>query len=281
MSEADQEPGRGGAEPDRSGPGGRLTEAREAHGLSVQAAAESLGASAYVLEALEANDWQRLEAPVYVRGYLRKYARLLGLEENEIVAAYERSASPHDPAVRAHATTGFPRRNSTRWLAPATIGIVVIIVVLMAIWGWHRLHRRAGTAQIPTAAPSATMAVTQGAPLQASTGASLPVAGTRPVPSGAGQSPSSLHLELKVNSPSWIEVYGPDHDRLYYNLAAAGDTLTFDRARGPFTVFIGNADGVRVLLNGKPVVIPAADRSGKTARMTLGSPQAAPPGSTS
>lgn len=278
MSTADEEPGRAGAEASPTGPGARLSGAREARGLSVQAAAESLGVPAYVLEALEANDWQRLEAPVYVRGYLRKYARLLGLDEDEIVAGYEDSARPHDPAVRAHATSAFPRRNNSRWLAPATIGIVAIVLVLIGIWGWHRLHRRSVT-RVP-AAVSATMAITRGGPAKASAGTALPAA-TAPSPPGPAPGRPALHLELKVSAPSWIEVYGPDHDRLYYNLAAAGDNLTFDRAHGPFTVFLGNAEGVQVLLDGKPIAIPATDRTGKTARLTLGSPQTPPSSSTS
>lgn len=277
MSEADRDLGTAGDERSQGEPGARLRSAREAHELGIQAAAESLGVPGYVLEALEGNDWERLEAPVYVRGYLRKYARLLGLPEDEIVSAYEASANPHDPDVRAHATSALPRRNNVRWLAPATIGIAAIILVLVAIWGWHRLHRRSGGEQVPAAAASAAMALTHTVPAAAATRSSLPAAGTSAARQDAMPSRPQFHLELKVGAPSWIEVYGPEHERLYYNLAAAGDTLSFDRAHGPFTVFLGNAGAVQISLNGKPVAIPASDRSGKTARLTVGSSQTPAP----
>jgi cytoskeletal protein RodZ len=74
-----------------SSPGARLRIEREAQGMSHQQAAESLNLDTMVLAHLEANDFATLGAPVFVKGHLRRYTTMLGLDENEIVSLYEHS----------------------------------------------------------------------------------------------------------------------------------------------------------------------------------------------
>ncbi|MGH8160770.1 MAG: DUF4115 domain-containing protein, partial [Gammaproteobacteria bacterium] len=68
---------------------------------------------------------------------------------------------------------------------------------------------------------------------------------------------------------SWIEVRAADHTRLYYDLAPAGKTLRFNARHGALTVYLGNASGVKVEVDGRPYPIPAASRKGDTARFTV------------
>jgi cytoskeleton protein RodZ len=68
--------------------GTRLRQAREARGLELREAAELLNLLPRYVAALEACDWKRMPAAAYTRGYLRKYATLLGLDAGEAIAAY-------------------------------------------------------------------------------------------------------------------------------------------------------------------------------------------------
>lgn len=266
-------------------PGARLAAARKERGLELAAAAETIGVPRGVLSALEEDAWDRLDAPVYVRGYLRKYARLLGLDQEEVLAAYEASAAPHDPAIHAHATEGLGTRREVRWLFPVGGLIIVVVLILAGLWGWHRLRNRPAPVQAPAAAASAMMAhgaATDTSPESAAarTRSEATAATSSGMPSGTGETPSAgggIHLQLQVLRPSWIEVYGPDNDRLYYNLAAAGTELHFDKAKGPVNVFLGNVSGVKVKVNGVDFRIPDADISGNTARFELHLKQSPPP----
>ena len=65
--------------PGERGVGQRLRKAREAAGLSREDVAARLKMPARVVQSLEEEDWSRLGAPVFVRGQLRSYSRLLGL----------------------------------------------------------------------------------------------------------------------------------------------------------------------------------------------------------
>ena len=68
-------------------PGVRLRERRELQRLSLESVAMQLHTSVQVVRALEENDLGKLPPPVYVRGFLRSYARLLELPESEVLGA--------------------------------------------------------------------------------------------------------------------------------------------------------------------------------------------------
>lgn len=98
--------------------------------------------------------------------------------------------------------------------------------------------------------------------------ASTPVP-TRQVVTGAGDAASLTHAKFEVTAASWIEVYDATGKRLYYDLAPAGDTLDLSGA-GPLQVFLGNAPGVTVELNGEAFDIKQYSRTDNTARFKLG-----------
>lgn len=90
------------------------------------------------------------------------------------------------------------------------------------------------------------------------------------VVTGAGAAAGLTHAKFSLNSASWIEVYDAGGKRLYYDLAPAGDTLDLSGS-GPLQVFLGNAPGVSIELNGTPFDIKAYSRADNTARFKLGS----------
>lgn len=77
---------------DELGPGGALREMRERKGLDVLSVANRLNLHRNVIEALEADDFDSLPEAIFVRGYLRNYARLLGLPAEVMIARYENFA---------------------------------------------------------------------------------------------------------------------------------------------------------------------------------------------
>lgn len=75
------------------GLGERLRSARKARALTLEQAAFTLRLEVPVLRALEDERYEALGAAVFVRGHLRAYAKLLGLSEEAVLAAY-RAADP-------------------------------------------------------------------------------------------------------------------------------------------------------------------------------------------
>ncbi len=127
------------------GPGARLRKERELQGLDQSRVAAQLHLSETLIEGLERDDFDALPGTVFTQGYLRNYARLLGLPESEIIAAYQKS-SPKDPRDSLSAK-GFVQikqevRSSHGLVQLATWLIVVGLVALLFIWwqgrfGWQ------------------------------------------------------------------------------------------------------------------------------------------------
>ncbi len=91
-------------------PGARLRIERERRGLSLQKAADEMHLDAWVVEALEADQYDRVGPAVYAKGHLKKYAAMLAIPCDEVVAAYDAlhaitanaPAPAPSPAVRVH-----------------------------------------------------------------------------------------------------------------------------------------------------------------------------------
>lgn len=110
-------------------PGEILKQARVGKDLSIAAIATHLNLDLRVVEALESGDLSKLPAPIFVRGYLRGYARLVGVREEMVLAAYQAQA-PNEPAPRS---VGISRKSMPpAFLIPAIpwrglLGVAVLI----------------------------------------------------------------------------------------------------------------------------------------------------------
>lgn len=116
------------------GPGATLQAAREARQLSVSEVADQLKLSSAVVTALEANDWDRLPAQVFVRGYIRAYARLMGLDDEELLDG-ERGAAGGDTRDEFSVIhTLESRRGLVWWVAGAVAALAAAIAGALAMF---------------------------------------------------------------------------------------------------------------------------------------------------
>jgi cytoskeleton protein RodZ len=115
-------------------PGARLRGAREARGLTIEAAAERLRLNAALVLAMEEDRLALLGAPVFARGHLRNYAALLGLPEDEILAAFGSGDIP-EPSFLPAMNLRPKVRDHARWAWPVA-AVLLAIAVVAAFWWW-------------------------------------------------------------------------------------------------------------------------------------------------
>src|SRR5579859_8014974 len=96
--------------------GERFRAAREARGLSLSDVAEQIRIRSVYLGAIEDENWTAIGAPVYTRGFLRTYARFLGLDPEEVVEQFNQSASsgPAHAGPAAASSGGASRLHEAR-----------------------------------------------------------------------------------------------------------------------------------------------------------------------
>jgi cytoskeleton protein RodZ len=139
--------------------GARLKAAREERGVSAQKMGDDMHLDAWVIEALEAGDYERIGPSVYARGHLKKYASILGVSTDPAEPKPKPAGPPAPvPIVRIDP----PSRVEHLW--PKVGGVAVIVLVAGGIAWWRPWHRAAsvGTAAaLPAPSPSAAPAASQ------------------------------------------------------------------------------------------------------------------------
>ena len=118
------------------GYGRMLTEAREAKGLTVAQVADKLKLTSRQVEALEAEDYSRLPVAVFVRGFIRNYARLVGVSLDSLPAIVEAPMSPTETITAHSEELHFNTSPVRRWLLlpMAVFGLFLILVALLYTW---------------------------------------------------------------------------------------------------------------------------------------------------
>ena len=159
--------------------GKRLQEARLAAHLNVPEVAKQLHLDAALIEALERENYARLPPPAFVRGYVRAYARLLGLPADELIALYERSGAAQDPPLAVYTPVQVQARSSDRRVRWITYVIVVLLGALF--FAWWRNESSFKFWQSPPAA-SVTGSAIAPAPPHAAPVAHGPAAGAQEAP---------------------------------------------------------------------------------------------------
>ena len=117
---------------DRKSIGARLSAARTQRKLDRHVVANELNLDIRMIEALENDDKAALPAAIFVKGYLRNYARLVGLPEDEIVRDYAAQSGEPPPltVVKIKSTTPFFQLPSARLLR----NIILLLLAAILIW---------------------------------------------------------------------------------------------------------------------------------------------------
>ena len=263
------------------GIGPTLRAARERRGLSIAAITETLHVDSRMIEAMEAGRFAVFDAPVYARGFIRKYAGFLELPADELIAAYDAlSGGPPPPTLIPLATAAPPPRDLSKLRLPA-IFVLALAFVAASLWWWMGRAHGPATASAPgatvttlisAAPPAADPGATEPPPplLPAPTEAERVALADRPIAKAADarRSGVSATLTLKGLRECWVEVYSPSGARLFYDLVQPGDSHALP-GPGPWKVFLGNAEGVQLSVGEHALTFPAGVRAGATARFVV------------
>ena len=111
-------------------PGGTLAQARDAMGVTQRDVADSLNLSVDIIDAIERSDNARLPAPVFTRGYVRAYARLLNLDPEPLVLEFDEQHGTVVPAPEESTST---KNSPAQTSLVVGVGVVVLISVLILI----------------------------------------------------------------------------------------------------------------------------------------------------
>ena len=264
------------------GVGERLRDTRVEAGLSVAEVASRLRMQIRVVEALEAGNWARLGAPVFVRGQLRSYLRLLKLPES-LADSVPHAVSGPPPALTPRTYTPPMQRMVDKAMGRA-VYVVITALIAVPVWVATRSHvdnsRPVETASLgldgSLQAESTPARAARPTPVTASLGALPKRPAIETLAPGSDEVPSvASDLVLRFTGDSWIEVSAPDGTQVEQALVKAGQERRFD-AGAVGQVKLGNADAVEVL-RGADVQDLSRFQRANVARFTVSSDGALAP----
>lgn len=120
-----------------------LANAREQLGLSTYEVSVRLHLTEHYVRALETGEYDKLPGEVYVKGYLKSYALLLGIEAEQVLAAYQQSGAP--AAVVNTPIRSEPAKSSRHWIGYVLLAVVAGIVAGAGWWAYQAFGPAAGT----------------------------------------------------------------------------------------------------------------------------------------
>lgn len=273
------------------GVGDRLKAERIARGLSLEDVSQTLKVSPRVLAQLEANAWAELPGHTFARGIVRGYAKFVHLDADSLLHELENAPLPKLPTLKVPQSTmtALPVAGQSLFRDRLAViaGVLMVSGAVMAYFlvpeDWLAsktvVVSKPVAQQAVVAAPDAVPLV---APISGATGAAIdspnvvppsstPLPEATPAPAGITSAPASAMtaaaLVLRFEQTSWVEVKDRNGVMLLSENVAPGSERTVS-VTGPFSLALGNAEGVRVSLRGKNVDLVPHTRQ-KVARLSL------------
>jgi len=291
--------------------GETLRRERQLRNLELDQVSRELKISVRFLEAIEQEKFERLPAGVFAKSFARQYARLLGLDEDEVANEVQRALAP--PPLAPQFTAGAPDEPKPRplpefyvpkleawqrvrdhgnfsWSSPLPALMLVVVAMLgcSLIYGWWQRSRHPATTayasppQSQQAAPAPAItepkpppaASTQPvSPVSASAGqaakpAAQPAAPAQTPGMDAAGTGGPVKVEVTAAEPVWI-LARTDGKYSFSGTLEANETRTLEAAT-TVLLRLGNAGGVTITLNGKPIGEVGPKGQVRTVQLTSG-----------
>lgn len=236
--------------------GDYLRQIREDSQLTLEQVASKTLIQARLLNAIENGNLQPLPEPVYIRGFIKRYAEVLGLDGGELASAF-----PLETDIRAVQPSW--KDTPAAQLRPLHLWVAYVALIVAAVSGLSLLVSRSASwvssqprTQLAGITPSPSAAAPTGSP--AASAAPSPVA----PPAAASPSPVSdkpVRVDVTLTAQSWLRVQ-VDGKTDYEGVLSEGTQRTWT-ADQQVIVRAGNAGGVMVAYNNgqaKPLGEPGA-----------------------
>ncbi|WP_153109359.1 helix-turn-helix domain-containing protein [Propionivibrio limicola] len=286
--------------------GPQLRMAREAAGWSVAEMSRMLKITPHQVEAIESENWADLPCETITRGFVRNYARQLGLDALPLMSALASASLPQNAALEIAAGTPVKlglraRIERCDWIK-VVLGLVVLALAIAAYIFVPADFFRTSFSFLPSAEPSSSQvepeasdvgeaagAAVSGqevAPAESSTEPAIeapaapvqPPQADAPVPAAvapagpleaAGRADGAVvgQLKFRFAQSSWVEIRNGKGEVIFSQLNAAGSQRVVE-GQPPFALTIGNAGYVSLNYNGKDVDFSQRSKD-NVARLTL------------
>lgn len=280
-----QTPWEGATEREGCGFGQWLQREREGREISLAEIADVTKISRVYLEALESERFDALPPTVFAKGFLREYAKYVGLDPDEAVNSFLTALHEQEPETEAE-EAALAHRSSFEWTSGLLLAVALVVLLgaigFVGFWA-ERSQGGDASAAVEAAAesvvsPATVMPAPPRAPaVTAESGRALEgaadgeaIAGGVPVePAVADEPAAALVVTIDFTEDCWVEA-AVDGRRRLSELHVQGESLQIDAER-LVELTLGNPGGVRIEVNGEAYALEGyrPDRVARDIRIEL------------
>jgi len=262
--------------------GARLKKEREQRKITLDEISLSTKIASRFLVAIEEEQFDQLPGGILNKGFVRSYARYLGIDENQAVADYvaaTTAAVPESPQgeIPEQKVSEVRQRGSgdpTSGIPWEMLAVGLLLIAFgFAVWGFHSREKTAepGSVARPadswtsttysasvdhgepqTVAPENTAVSKPAVPAQAAADASA--AQTPSAPQDAG----AFLVQIKAREDSWLVVSADGKEIMQYTLRASAEKSV--GARNQIVIRTGNAGALDISFNGRKLPAQGSDK---------------------
>ena len=262
--------------------GALLKSKRTEKNIAIGEVAERLKFSAKQIESLESGDYKGLPEPIFIKGFIKTYARFLGLDADQITALLNEAFPSQVTAVASALITesqnglNFQDQKKSKSFPKWLPLLVIAVAVVGAVYLWQsksseqtRQQEKSTLEVGDVAQPQLATDNVQVVPMNASaTSVSTPVNASAPM---AASVVASGGIQIKVRYRSNLIVTDADGTPLHSGIVASNSSHEF-KGKAPYQVRIGYATGSEISFNGQPVDLKNHFVDGKTVALTVPQP---------
>ena len=255
--------------------GKRLAKARHEKEIPLEDIAEELLVSTNVLSNLEKNIFDKVGPPVFVRGYLSQYAKIVDVPQDEILQEY--SLIHHSQKTPQIADKKERIFSESHHIKPKkVISILLLLLFFWVVWWLIQPSDKIESSNTIDLLDSSNVKeninddfpnqnlpedpavedISQSVVEDSSQESELsnPLFNVE-IDITEEESPLKLNLSMNFIRECWTEVYDDLGDRLYYDLVSAGEIITLSGI-APLEILFGANESVEIFINGRNYSVP-------------------------
>jgi len=221
--------------------GADLQQARELAGLSLDDLSAKTKIRKTLLEAIERDDYRSVPGGLLARGYLRAYAKEVGLSAEPVATRYQTEFAAAQPAEPQKLRTDADALTRPARSHGSTVVVALLAVAAVWLFAGRREPQR-------DAAPQAVGTTGQTVPVERATDRPLSAPGAAPAPAAAAVSVVPLTLDIVPTRVVWIKA-DADGKRVLYALVGPDQPRAI-HAREEIVLRVGDAGAFRYRVNG-------------------------------
>jgi len=222
--------------------------------ISLEKVSEETRIGLGMLKLIEKEEHDKLPDEVFVKGFLRAYARAVGVDGGEVVQRYETRLNVVNTLSGSQTESG--PSNSARWWKLLLVVVLYIGLILLTVYGIAFIE-----AYSSRQAALESQAIGERSPVTNAQSAEKLEAGSDSEESDSDK----YHLRITARGETWMKIIADNGESSEYQLSS-GDQLELE-ASSNFNLLIGNAAGVKITLNDKE--IPVLGKTGEIINLNL------------